>query len=98
MDTEHKGVYCTCNVYTLLRYSYILILTDLNQRNIAYICSDSFPIQTLWSNVRKEMLEILGRGSCILQIDYGKHHSEEGINGKVGINVDQLNLAIELTV
>ena len=44
------------------------------------------------------MLEILGRGSCILQIDYGKHHSEEGINGKVGINVDQLNLAIELTV
>lgn len=34
----------------------------------------------------------------MLQLDYGKHHSEEGINGKVGINVDQLNLATELIV
>ena len=29
------------------------------------------------------MLEILGRSSCILQVDYGKHHSEEGINEKL---------------
>lgn len=42
------------------------------------------------------MLKILGRGSCILQTDYGKHHLEEGINGKVEINVDQLSLGTEL--
>lgn len=44
------------------------------------------------------MLEILGRDSCVLQAHYGKHHLEEGINGKVGINVDQLNLGTELIV
>lgn len=39
IGAEPKCVSCTCNACTLLKCRYILILIDVSQSNIAYVCS-----------------------------------------------------------
>ena len=79
---------CPCDACALRTCRYLLILITVKAILLLFALK-TFLLPTLWNDGREDAGGSLGgRGSCLLPRVYGEDDSEEGINGRVGMDVD----------